>query len=84
MEELGWRMTADEFGEWWALYQLEPWAEARTDVASGLVCATLANINRKESARPFGPLDFAPYLKPHEEPVEADPADFIKGLKRGD
>jgi len=76
-------MSAHEFGEWWALYRMEPWAEARADIASGMIASTIANVNRRENSRPFSPLDFAPYLKPQDEPVEMDPEDFLKGFKRG-
>lgn len=83
VRELELRLTADEFGEWWALYRMEPWGETRSDIAAGMIASTLANIHRKENARPFGPLDFAPYLKPREAPVEVDPAAFIEGIRSG-
>jgi hypothetical protein len=83
VDELGERMTALEFGEWLALYHYEPWGDARRDVADGLVAATLANIHRKEGARPFTAVDFAPYLKPREKTKEVDPMQFLDQVKSG-
>lgn len=77
-------MSALEFGEWWALYKAEPWAERRTDVAAGVIASTVANVNRHPDARPFEPLDFAPYLKPREIEVVTTAADMVgKSTKKG-
>jgi hypothetical protein len=54
----------------------------RSDLAAGQVAAVLANIHRKENARPFSALDFCPYLKPREEAKEMDPADFMKTIAK--
>lgn len=82
MEELGTRMSAAEFGEWMALYQLEPWGEARADVAAGQVAALIANVHRGRDAPPFKTLDFCPYLQDRTEaPASASPRDFFKSLK---
>jgi len=81
--ELEVRITAVEFGEWWALYRMEPWGEVRADIASGMIASTVANVNRSTNSKPFTPMDFAPYLKPQTDPVEIDPAAFVKGMERG-
>jgi hypothetical protein len=52
-------------------------------LAAGQVAAVLANVHRKENARPFSALDFCPYLKPREEPKEVDPGEFMKAFKHG-
>jgi hypothetical protein len=81
--ELGERITAEEFGHWWALYLQEPWAEARADIAAGMIAATLANVNRGRDTPPFKPLDFAPYLHPRDTASkEAAPAQFLKTLTK--
>lgn len=76
------RLSAFEFGEWWALYRHEPWGEVRGDLAAGQVAAVMANIHRKETAKPFSALDFCPYLKPREETKEVDPAEFMKAISK--
>lgn len=83
VEELGQRISAHEFGLWWALYLQEPWAEARTDIAAGMIAATLANVHRGKDVPAFKPLDFAPYLTPREPASkEAAPAQFLKSLTK--
>jgi hypothetical protein len=83
VQELGARMSAEEFGEWWALYCHEPWGEVRSDIAAGVITAMLFNINRREHTRPAGPLDFAPYLKPREEEREVSIAQMVEEARRG-
>jgi hypothetical protein len=43
---------------------LEGLPDARADFRSGQVCATLANIHRRESDDAFLPDDFMPLLRP--------------------
>jgi hypothetical protein len=83
VEELGERISAHEFGEWFALYRSEPWGEVRSDIAIGQVAAVIANVNRSSTTKAFSPMDFCPYLKPREEPKEMAPAEFLKQVKRG-
>jgi hypothetical protein len=79
-------MTAKEFGEWQALYLVEPWGEYPTYLAAGVVASTVANVNRKQDTPPFSASDFIPQfgagLK-DEEPEESDPAEFIRKLNGG-
>jgi hypothetical protein len=60
--ELLHRMSAQEFSEWWAFYQMEPWGCEVDDFRAGLVAATVANTSRdaKKHKKPFQPSDFMP------------------------
>ena len=75
-------MTALEFGEWWALYRYEPWSEVRADIAAGVIAATIANVNRGENTKTFGPSDFAPYLKPREKVREMTHKEMVEEARR--
>lgn len=55
-------MTASQFAEWYAFYQIEPFGEERADLRSGIISATLANVYRSEG-KPYLPLDFMPFRK---------------------
>lgn len=77
LEELGGRMSAEEYGLWLAWHGREPldagWWQA------GMQASVLANVNRTNGADPFTAADFIPdpwTLKPPEP--ETDPADFVK------
>ena len=55
---------------WMAFDRREPIGDWRNDLGFGVVASTLANINRKEGADPFVPMDFMPLaVKPKEKPV---------------
>lgn len=62
-----------EFAEWMAYYGLEPFGDERADLRSGIVAATIANVNRdpKKTRSAFEPGDFMPKFK--EEEKEAKP-----------
>lgn len=55
-------MSGQEFTEWMAYEQLEPFGPLADEFRHGQVCATLANINRGRDTNPFGPDDFMPAL----------------------
>ena len=38
-------MSAQEFAEWIAYSQVEPWGEQRADLRAALICKILADIN---------------------------------------
>jgi len=56
------RMGSDEFSEWLAYYQLEPFGDYRADYRSGVVASTFANAHRAKDASPFRPEDFMPFM----------------------
>lgn len=60
-----------ELGEWMAFESIEGLPDRRNDFGFGQVCATLANVYRKEDAKPFGPDAFMPWLRPEAEPGES-------------
>jgi hypothetical protein len=57
------RMGSDEFSEWLAYYQLEPFGDYRADYRSGVMASTFANAHRAKDASPFRPEDFMPFLE---------------------
>lgn len=62
--ELQERISSREFAEYWVHYTLEPWGAEREDLRSGIVAATVANVNRdpKKRPRPYTPEQFMPQL----------------------
>lgn len=52
------RLSARDFHEWMAFYQIDPWGDQRGDVQAGVIASTLANIHRDKHATPFTPRDF--------------------------
>lgn len=45
-------MGYSEFVEWAAFAEAEPLGAARGDVQTAMVCATIANVNRKKGSKP--------------------------------
>lgn len=87
LQELGERMTAQEFGWWAALWDSEPWGDFRADVRAGSVAATVAAYAgriRDDSAPAPRPSDFMPYLRPvdAEPDDEPDPGDYFRKIAR--
>ncbi|WP_305242098.1 DUF4035 domain-containing protein [Sulfuriferula sp.] len=68
-------MTAAELNELRAFDAAAPIGDVRSDVQAGLICATLANVNRGKDTEPFNPIDFMPYAErpPAPEPILLDP-----------
>lgn len=57
LARLGW----DQFLEWAAFAELEPFGEERADWRAGMVASVIANVNRDpKKGRPFQPRDFMP------------------------
>ncbi len=81
-------MSAEEHGDWEALYRIEPWGDERADLHSAHVVATLANIHRDTEARqePFTLGDFLlrfgaePEPEPSQEDVEAKIIEFMRAM----
>ena len=51
-----------ELAEWMAFSTLEGLPESRADFRAGQICATLANLQRKEDSPSLKPSDFMPDL----------------------
>jgi hypothetical protein len=76
-------MTAQEFGEWLAEYELYPWGDFAEDLRAGLIASTLANVNKGKDRAPYSPIDFMPLQKKTPKPeqiVEEDPTTFLERL----
>lgn len=56
-------LSAYEVALWHAEFCRSPWDEYRADVQSGIIAATIANVNRDKHTKPFAPADFMPYLE---------------------
>ncbi|MHB8947556.1 MAG: phage tail assembly protein T [Rhodoferax sp.] len=66
-------MSSDEFTEWLAYYQLEPFGEQVADLRHGTACALLANVNRiyEQRPEPYRARDFIDWgERPQVAPVE--------------
>lgn len=70
IRELQERISAREFAEYIAFWQLEPWGEEREDYRSALICAVLANVWRPKGSRDYRPEDFMPKFVPVEQSPE--------------
>lgn len=57
-------VSAEEFGEWVALFSAEPWGEERADFRAAIVASTVANCHA-QGRKQFKAEDFMPrYGKP--------------------
>lgn len=82
MGELGATMSSAEFSLWLAIYNKEPWDDARMDVGFAVVASTVANYAgkvRTEGHPPAALADFMPFLERPPEP-EPDPMAFFGNL----
>lgn len=57
------KITSSELTEWVAMYNLEPWGDARDDFRMGQICSTIANVKRTKSMKALKPDDFFPVFK---------------------
>jgi hypothetical protein len=77
-------MTSQQFTEWLAYDQLEPFGELRADFRVAQLTSITANVNRDRERRPepFIPLDFMPYAEqPELEPEELSPEELSLQIK---
>jgi len=70
-------LSAFQFAQWAARYEIEPFGEAREDARHGLRAAILANVHRDPKAKPFEPQDFIPRFRSPEK-VKQSPAQQLK------
>ena len=73
-------MSAREYFEIRAMYNLQPWGEERADLRAGIVAAVVANVNRAEDQKPYHPLDFTPKFGEVQQETVADKAARIRRL----
>lgn len=69
-------MDSCEFVEWMAFFSLEPWGYDASNWRSGIVSATIANVNRAKGKKAFQAADFMPVRK-----KEQTVAEMIAALK---
>ena len=59
---------------------LDPMGGEREDFRSGIIAATIANVNRGKGSKPFEPSDFMPQFGPKKEKVQS-PEDMMAQMK---
>lgn len=72
-------MSSAEFSLWLAIYNKDPWDDARADIGFAVVASTIANYagkERKEGTPAASLADFMPFLERPPEP-EPDPMKFF-------
>ena len=60
VRELLSRVDSRELAEWVAYNSLDPIGNFRSDLQSGIIASTIANVNRGKNTNPFSPQDFMP------------------------
>lgn len=75
-------MTAEEFGLWQTLWNIEPWGDVRTDLAGATIASAVANHAGMTRNSPTTPMDYLPpWAKGADpEPEEVDPVAFFKAM----
>jgi hypothetical protein len=53
-------MSSEEFVEWIAFHNVDPWSEYRADLRNAIVACIIANANRGKRQRAFKVDDFIP------------------------
>jgi hypothetical protein len=66
-------MSAEEFGEWQAMYLIEPWGEWPADLRAGIIASTIANSIRTGNRKPYVVNDFMPLQQQRQQ---TDPDDI--------
>jgi len=71
-------MSSHEFTEWQAYDLLEPIGTSRLDYLAGVICATIANVNRDPDKvpDPYKPEDFIPKFQPEFLGRETEEEEF--------
>lgn len=72
-------MSSAEFSLWLAIYNKQPWDDARLDVGFAVIASTVANYAgkvRKEGYPDATLTDFMPFLDRPPE-IEPDPMEFF-------
>lgn len=80
VDELGQRMSGEEFGLHWADYRRQPWGPQRDEVHAAMIAATVARFAGRRSEDPAAVRleDFAPISSPR--PAEPDPIAFAQSV----
>lgn len=83
VQEMGQRMTAEELGEWEALYAAEPWGPARDNLHAGIIASAVTNMAGRQladGAAAATPGDYMIGMNRQEPPQQIDPAEFARRI----
>lgn len=81
MEEAQERLSAKEFSEWLAYFQLEPWGEYRDDLRMGVLTVRVANALRSKDSQPTTLKDYIfRFDEDPEEKTEAEKQSQVEAL----
>ena len=58
LKQLYQEIDSVELTEWQAYHNLEPWGEQKSDVRTGIIASTIANVNRGKNVKAFTYDDF--------------------------
>lgn len=88
MHELSETISSDEFGQWQALYEMEPWGPERADLGFAIVASTVANYAgrmRPDSSGPAAPAEYMPFHHDNVSPAvhNESPIEFSNRLNNG-
>jgi len=75
VRELLSRVDSRELAEWVAYNSIDPIGNFRSDLQSGIIASTIANVNRGKHTSPFSPQDFMPVL---DKPTKVNSVDEMK------
>lgn len=67
----------NEYNNWWAYYQIEPFGELRQDFRVGQLCATVVNMVGSDDGDPLEATDFIPT---YDSVIEQEKKDTIDGM----
>ena len=82
VRELLARIDSHELSKWIEYYKTDPFGNARSDLQSGIIAATIANVNRGKNTQSYQPSDFMPLQeKPKQE--ESDMQEVMNIMARG-
>lgn len=79
-------MSSNEFADWMAFYQLNPFGVYRADINAATIAATIANANAAKGKK-FTIKDFLPEFKAAQEEKTSMPAEevisFFQRMQQG-
>lgn len=73
-------MSVNEFFEWQAYYEIQPFGPYRDDVDAAIVASTIANAN---TGKKYSYKDFMPIFRTRYSPEKRMSAEQIKGFMEG-
>lgn len=79
------QITGQQFIEWMAFYELDPWGDQRADLRMAEMLALTVNMNLRKGKKPATIQDFMHYAeKPDPKPMsQAESVAYIQRALRG-